>query len=402
MCVRVNLYLIFLLAILIIPQFSTKSHACSDAQRCTFADFGLTPEEAEQEKRRLMSKYKGRVKSVSVTPVGTTPPPVTATINAAGKNSRAVGDDPNAPYSSWRFFLRQDFKDMGMFDDPKPTKNAEGADFSYALNRLDNDATWSANGMAAVTYQYYAGSVFDTVRGFALGAYGGITREIHSKSVDSNTDSRRVGVFGETGIRNRLAEKVIDALGLSEDIDGISDYFRANLALKRDHIKDSTVAHASATWQPLYFWYASRMNFGSNILAYSWEPDVQVQYDSTTEDSKTILYSGERRSLRVGPQGYLWFKFLAPNSPLKKYFERTSASVTYHWWYENVSRKSNNWLETTLTHNLTDDGYVALKFQYKLGQNEETGARTDLFKIALSAKTCAELALNAPCKEGGK
>jgi hypothetical protein len=42
---------------------------------------------------------------------------------------------------------------------------------------------------------------------------------------------------------------------------------------------------------------------------------------------------------------------------------------------------------------------VALKFAYHRGANEDTGAQTNYFKIALSAKTCADVYSKDPCSQ---
>lgn len=286
------------------------------------------------------------------------------------------------PTTSLKFLLRKDFADIGLFAAPSPTKGADGAEFSLTQDRIANDTTWSADATAAVAYTYFVEDPRATLIGVTLAPYIKVNREIHSNKVDDNVDTKTFGISGEIGFRNRLFGRG-------------SDYFRGRFAVVQDDARNSTIAHGTAEWLPTYLWDARTIP--GTFINYNFTPELKVQYDSATESGKTLLFSGRQDALRIGPEASLRFKVVAPDGLLYDYLKRVVGSITYHWWTEAYSGRQDSWLDASLTYNLDEEGHIGLKFAYRNGRTEETGVQTDLYKITLTAKTCAELLTREQC-----
>lgn len=293
------------------------------------------------------------------------------------------------PSRHLRLYLRQDFEDVGIFSAPKQTSSDEavGAEFSWTRDRIKDNTTWAGQAMVAAAYSYVVEDIYSTapVIGFAIGPYFGFTRELHSRNVADNVNVMKFGFSSELGLQNLLFE-------------GTRDYFRMKVAGVQDEIKNSSGLRGTFSWFPVWLAKPGHIGIGGVGIQYNWTPQLLVQFDEIIENGKTIAFSDQSRALRIGPQAVLWFKMSAPNNPMLEWlFARTSGRIVYHWWGETYSGRSNGWLDAALTHNLDRDGNVALKFSYRRGRNEDTGARTDLFKISLSAKTCTDLYSTDPC-----
>lgn len=311
--------------------------------------------------------------------------------NAAGLSRNSINVGPSAsPYiTNFRFFLRKNFEDIGLFSDPTSTNDADGAEFSWQRDRNTGDTTWSADGTVAVAYAVVPADnsflLSSKFRGLAIAPYVSATREVHSKNDSDNVDVKKFGVSGEIG-------------WYDPNLTG-SHYLRGSGAFKQDDVKDTSVAHGRLEYLPVWFWKRahSYIPFGPVALLYSIRPSLLAQYDWTTEDGKTILFSDQRSALRVGPAVALWARFSTPPGPLDYLFEQTFFSLTYHWWTETYSGRSGSWLDAGIVRNLDPDGNIALKFSYRIGQNEDTGADTDLYKVSLTAKTCVDVGKRAVC-----
>ena len=295
--------------------------------------------------------------------------------------------NPKVEYSkALNFYLRKDFGDIGLFSKPDDTSDAEGSDFSWTRDRRTSDTTWAADGIVAASYSVVPEYLLSTnFRGLAAAVYAGATKETHSKNVDDNVDVKKFGVSGE--------------VGWYQPVLAGSHYFRGAVAFKQDDIKDASLTHGQIEYLPVWLWDRMHGNlpFGSATLIFNVRPELSAQYDSNTDSTKTILFSNQKQAFRIGPQVAFWSKLSAPNSSMAGLFEQTFFTLTYHWWDETYSGKTKSWLDAAIVHNLDSSGYIALKFSYRKGQNEDTGANTDLIKVSLSAKTCADLISGKSC-----
>lgn len=301
------------------------------------------------------------------------PPP-----SKAPRSANFVAPEPT---SSLKFLLRKDFEDIRLFSDIVSNADAEGAEFSLSRDAIKKDTTWTADAIAALAYTYTVEDIHSTFMGWTIAPYVRVNRELHSKNIDDNVDSTTLGLSGEVGFRNRLF--------------GMSDHLRGSVAVLRDNVNAVDVTHASAEWIP---YYLSR--FGTipgTFINYNFISEVKAEYDSTTATGKTLLFSGRQESLRVGPEATVRFKAMVPDGPLYDYLARFTAKVTYHWWTEVYSGRQDSWLDSSLTYNVDEEGHIGLKFSYKRGANEDTGVQTNLYKLSLTAKACADIFNKTGC-----
>jgi hypothetical protein len=360
------------------------AHACDRIDAC---DLRAYVDKTEfEEFKNYMRDFKNK-SSRRPSPQRSTSTTVKSTNKVSAAASAASAPPVSAyvappPTTSLIFLLRKDFADIGLFSAPSPTKGADGAEFSLTRDKIANDTTWSADATAAVAYTYFEEDISTTFIGAAIAPYVKLNREIHSNNLDHNLDAKTVGVSGEVGFRNRL-------LGRG------ADYFRGRFAVIEDDVRSTTIGHGTAEWLPTYLWDARTIP--GTFINYNFTPELKVQYDSTTERGKTLLFSGRQESLRIGPEASLHFKVVAPDGFLSDYLKRVVGSFTYHWWTEVYSGRQNSWLDASLVYNLDEEGHIGLKFGYKRGYSEETGAKLDLYKISLTAKTCADLVTKQQC-----
>lgn len=373
-------------AIVLVATAEGAQAACKVVEHCNLRELGVTAGELEEAKALLNRTFAQRRQkdSASSKTVGASQMAAATRPGKTAQNSGKKRTQATPSYSqSLRFYVRQNFEDINLFLAPKDTADAAGAEFSWTMDRVANDRTWSADVTTAVAYSYLNENIRDKFIGVAVAPYAKFTREIHSKNVASNVDVKIFGLSGEIGWKNELIGRG-------------SDYLRGRASLKQDDIKDTAVYSSTVEWLPTWLWRDGTVP--GTYLNYNFTPEVKVQYDKTIAAGKTQLFSDRAEAFRVGPQLSLWFKVVdMPSGVLSSVFDRTFGTVTYHWWKEAYSGRDDSWLDASLTHNLDNAGYLALKFAYRYGRNEDTGAKTDLFKISLSAKTCADLLTGVVC-----
>jgi len=228
------------------------------------------------------------------------------------------------PTTSFTVLLRKDFSDITLFTSPTPTKNATGAEFSLTRDLIANNTTWLADATVAAAYSYLNEDIRQQFIGVAVAPYVMIDRQINSTVASQNVDQRTLGVSGEVGFRNLLL--------------GGSDYLRGSGAEMVDNIKATTVTHGAVEWLPTYTWLAAGVP--GTYANYNFTPEVEAQFDSTNQRGKTILFSGQQDSLRLGPQAQLWLGFNPPNGSAVEFLSRLYGTLTYHWWTEMYSNKT--------------------------------------------------------------
>jgi hypothetical protein len=365
---------------------------CTDLE-CNLAQLkSLTPEERsrlnalltrELRKMRTPAQVGPRTLAALPEPVAEVPRAQTA---LAAKGLAAETKEEPRFSQHLRYYLRKDFEDITIFSGPALTSSddAVGAEFSLTRDRISGDTAWSADGIVAAAYSYVQEQTGTPFIGVALGGFFGATREMHSKNLADNVDVKKFGVSGEVGFKNPI-------------FTNRSDYFRGTLGGKRDDISDTDILHGKLEWLPTWAWDGRRVYLGALGLTYNFTPEFLVQYDRAAGTGKLSAFSGRAEALRVGPEAVLWLKLEPPVNFLQDFFRATSARLVYHSWVEVYSNRSGSWLDTSLVHNLDPDGFVALTLSYRRGQNEDTGARTDLYKASLSAKLCADIYSKDPC-----
>jgi hypothetical protein len=282
----------------------------------------------------------------------------------------------DAPKSPWQFLLREDWQDIDLLGEPKPRDKATGASFSYTDDRVAHNSIWAAHGTAALVYRDFggtgAGSIFDPFyRSFAI--YGTVNKLYNS---DSKLAAKNIDILAAGGALE---------LGWHNPGSGIQNYLQVRGGVVTDNIDSTTIANATAAWIPVnnaYYIHRPReLPFG--YLGYSFDPQVLVQFASTTDTSKPLLFTSRGQALRIGPQLSL---LLFPFQENDDFWSRVHANLTFHWWYEALYGAQNHWLKASATYDLDKNRNFGLTFSYQEGQNEETGKSTNLYLISLTGK----------------
>ena len=368
--------------------FGTANAACVEKSNCDLREY-MSDAEFQAFKKSLVAKKKTVEAKVSVrrhsVRVRTVEPdwPV-----VGGFQPREIPIEPHpgqpaaVPSTALNLYLRKDFADVSLFDDPTPTASASGAEFSYSRDSIVKDSTYTGTGLVALAYRYLPEDpTQNRFVGWTIAPYFAFNRELHSRKLDDNVDTKTIGLSAEIGFQNPAF------VG--------ADYFRVRANAIRDDILMSTNVNATFEWAPTYAWVAGTIP--GTLVNFNLMPSTKVQYDSTTAAGKVIAFSGRAESLRVGPEATLILKYYGPPGNVADFFRQFSGNVTYHWWNELYSGRSGSWLDTSLIYNIDPEGHIGLKFAYKRGESEETGAKFDLYKITLAAKFCADLVSKTSC-----
>jgi hypothetical protein len=376
-----------LLAIIMVACLrSASAWACGDIASCDLRKY-MTSTEFEAFRKTLAAKRRPMQARAQVAQLPSSRPPIPDWPVVGGFEPRRFpidrprGVEPLRPSSALQLFLRKDFADVSLFSKPISTADAAGAEFSYSRDNIIRDSTFTGTGLVALAYRYNSEDRFDPFVGWTIAPYVSFNRELHSRKIDDNVDTKAFGISGETGYQNPLF------VG--------ADYFRGRLAAVSDDIRLSTNVSGTFEWIPTYAWVGGTLP--GTYVNFSFRPEAKVQYDSTTESGKTLIFSGRREALRAGPEAHLLLKFYGPPGPVYDGLRQFSANVTYHWWTEVYSGRRESWLDSSLTYNIDPDGHIGIKLSYKRGQDEETGAKMDLYKVTLAAKLCADLFSRTTC-----
>jgi hypothetical protein len=273
--------------------------------------------------------------------------------------------------------LRQDWQDVAIGSCPDTVDKATGAQISYSDDRVANNRVWSAQGTAALLYNSIiandpqAVSLFDT----SFGGYVTIDRVMNSSPAKSsaNVDTVAYGGVAEIGISTPANI-------------GWVNYFRVRGGGVEDDLKGTTSVNVTAEYIPVNPYlniHTPFEPFGSAPFIVRFDPELIAQYDDATGKNSLLAFNNRPQALRLGPQ--LTMKlFPLPGAP--DFISHFTSSTTYHWAYESYSGSSFSWFQTALTYNIDKAGHLGWTGSYQRGQNENTGAFTNIYKIALTGK----------------
>jgi hypothetical protein len=282
-----------------------------------------------------------------------------------------------SPCAGLTLLLRQDWKDIGIMGCPGPatTDKSAGAELSYAQDRVARNGLLTARGTAAVYFSSWVdtppvpGAPYDQ----AFGAYLTVNRAINSSAAQSKADSDKLAFGGvvEFGFQTY----------------GGANYFRLRGGVVQDRIKDTNSANVTAEFMPVYDDGTIHLNspyrpMGAPFYV-SLEPVFLVQYAAVTGAGQLLDFNDRSQALRIGPQ--LTAKFF-PLYDATGLMARLSGAVTYHWAYETYSQRGISWFQSSLTYNVDEAGQIGITASYKKGRDEDTGTRTDIYKIGLTGK----------------
>ena len=282
---------------------------------------------------------------------------------------------PPPPDTSFQLLLRKNFADVGLFSQPSTNAQAQGAQFSWSSDAIAKNTTWVGNGTIALPYSYFVEDIRNPFIGVTLAPYLTFNREISGINAQ-NAYVLTNGLSGEIGRKSDL-------------FPWGADYVRGTGAVVEDNIHGTTVSHGAIEWLPTYTWLAGTLPL--TYLNYNFTPELEAEYDNTNAPKKTIAFSGQQQSLRIGPMAKLWFKVVAPPGAFGDFLNSFYGTVTYHYWGETYSGRYNGWLDAELHYNLDPNGNLALAFSYQRGRTEDAGVDTNMYTVTLAAKACADL-----------
>ena len=296
------------------------------------------------------------------------------TSDAAPKTAATLSTKFPVPNSSQIVpFLRHDLPDISLFSTMKSAKDAIGAQVSYSSDRVAATNAWSIYGVTGVAYKFY-GNYSTTHDPIFLR----LTRCLMSRSIDYLIPVRRRRLRTPT----RSCPGLMFEVGV-DNLWGGEQYFRFGGSSVIDEIANTSTASAKFEWIPVYGSLIHYPGTIGGLIAYRFDPELIVQYDSLANSKTPLLFSGGNQALRIGPQGSLYLRLLGNDVPV---ISSSVANMTYHWAEETYSRRSLSWFQAALTYNIDPNGYVGLTGSYRKGSDENTGKSTDIYLVSLSGK----------------
>jgi len=275
----------------------------------------------------------------------------------------------------FHFLLRDSWSDTGPLWCPTDVKKATGASLSYTDDYVAKNRNWATKGLAGIVFsdvdRIYPGvnppQWFD--RTFAFYVEDNSSYNSNSKLVSKNSDTRTAGFSGELGYIN------------GNDY----QYFRATPNVVWDAIKNTTAVAVMGEYIPalssLGFWTPFHA-FG-DTLNWQFDPDLKLQYASTTDRKNPMQFSGKSQSFRVGPDLTV---LVQPFGTGGDFWSRIGLNTTFHPWYEAYTAHGAYWWTSAVTYRLDDAGNVGLKFTYNRGLDENSGVMTNQYLASLSGR----------------
>jgi hypothetical protein len=305
-------------------------------------------------------------------PSGGAPPPLVTKTSSMEPNTRAASDAQPTPYF---ILLRSAWSDVGVLANPIEVQKAAGATIAFTQDYVAANKNWTAQGVVAAGYSNIAtftpgvtGGWFDKT--IAIYAQVNSNYNTNAKLTSKNFDTRTAGLAGELGY--------VDLSGNNYQ------FFRVTPSVTQDAVKGTTSVAVMGEYIPAFqgLWDTFGY-FGGNINAQI-DPELKVQYASTTDPKNPLAFSGKSQSLRIGPEVTLIAQpYTAGTIPL---LDRIVISMSYHPWYDTYANKANYWWTNALTYNLTTDGNIALSLKYNKGLDENSGEMTNQYIVGLSGK----------------
>jgi hypothetical protein len=324
--------------------------------------------------RRATSVTRAPSKSVVSQPPPAVPL-VTKAVPPAGSNG-AAGGGPPGQASPYFIFLRSTWSDVGLLANPIEAQKAAGATIAFTQDYAAANKNWTAQGVIAAGYSNIApftpgvtaGGWFD--RTVAIYVQDNANYNTNAKLTSKNSDSRTAGLVGELGY--------VDMSGNNYQ------FLRLTPSVTQDAIKNTTSVAVMGEYIPAFqgLWDTFGY-FGGNINAQI-DPELKVQYASTTDPKNPLAFSGKLQSLRVGPEVTLIVQpFTMGNNP---FLDRIALNVTFHPWYDPYANRAEYWWTNALVYNLTTDGNFAVSVKYNRGLDENSGQMTNQYILGLSGK----------------
>jgi hypothetical protein len=277
--------------------------------------------------------------------------------------------------------LRNSFTDVWLFDKRvgvSDIKDAEGAQFAFADDRVAQNRTWTAHAMGAVVFQYlhdrYPKDGSFNFIGLSVAPFVQVDRITNSnpKAAVNNVDQISFGGSAEIGF----------------DLGPGANYFRIRGAGVEDRIAGSSSGSAVMEWIPVIDGLInSPREFAGVPVSFIFGPELKGRYDNVVVNDLT----GAKQYLwRGGAQAILKYAVIGDALPdaLKGYRFLSSlhGQTTVSWLTSSFDGRSYGYFNSSLTYNLDPDGYVGLSGSYTRGRSEDTGRKQDIWKLSLTGK----------------
>jgi hypothetical protein len=209
----------------------------------------------------------------------------------------------------------------------------------------------------------------------SIAVYAQVNSDYNSNVIlasKNNIDTRTFGLSGEVAYQTLTGDLQIFRLTPNVVRDDIKDV--SNVAVMGQYIP--ALISLPGIWVP-------HALFNTSIL-YQFNPALDIQYASTTDRKKPVLFSGMSQSLRIGPELLL---IVAPfGGGGNDFLSRISINEFFHPWYETYSGHASYWWTNTIKYNLDQNGNFALGLSYNRGLDENSGVMTNQYVISLSGK----------------
>jgi hypothetical protein len=290
---------------------------------------------------------------------------------AESKDEPIAYSPQQSPCAGFQFLLRQDWKDFDLLACPGATKDATGAQVSFTNDLASGNRIWAINGTAAIVYNsLMTPSVWWQPTYLNFGAYGSLDRSFNSATAftASDVDKAAYGAFLQVGYLS----------------DYLQNFLRVRGGIVENHIKNTTAANFIAEYIPvydlLYIHYPTDPILG--VFRLRFDPTLFVQYSEVTGKDQVLAVNNRMEALRAGAQATLR---LLPDLGAGK-LAPLRVVVTYRWATEAYTGRNLSWFQSDVTYNLDPDGYVSVGFTYQRGNDEDTGAFTNVYQAGLRGK----------------
>lgn len=358
-----------LLAMLLLTAAQSAHADLSPAEKNMLDRIGRDPALKAQALARL-SKTPATERRAKVGPGASVTRGAMAQASASATEATAHPDQ-QSKCAGFQILLRQDWKDFDLLKCPGAAEDATGAQVSYTNDIASGNHVWAIDGTAAVVFNsLMTPDLWWQPTYLNFGAYGTLDRSFNSatKFTASDVDKVGYGAFLQVGY--------------------LSDYLQSFVRLRgnvaENRIKNTTAANVIAeyipVYDPLYIHYPIGPIFGPYALRF--DPSLFVQYSEVTGTGQILPVNDRTEALRIGMQATLRLLPYLAAGPLA----RVRAAVTYRWATETYTGRNLSWLQSEMTYNLDPEGHIAVGITYKRGDDEDTGAFTNVYKAGLTGK----------------
>jgi hypothetical protein len=267
------------------------------------------------------------------------------------------------------FLIRRSKPDVGNFANPTCFRKAQGAEFAWANNRVDENEIWSARGLIARPI-----TVADQFKSLSLSPYISFDRTSKAATIEELIDNLTLGGVIEFGLDNVLDGTQffdIDG-GLVTGFNGMGKNWGINLAWEpKGNKRSGSVMGFLGTEQNL-----------GRYFTYTFSPTLQTGFaNEISETALQPLFADNDWAIRSGPLVVFALNG-ADDAPW--WIKRMGYEITYGWLYDWISGRDYELFDTALSFGLDETGHLGLTLSYRKGQLKETGQDVDLANIALS------------------